>query len=107
MVRSVKFSIIFAPEVLDHLDAIEPKHHSLLERAIDEQLVFTPNVETRNRKMMEQPAPFDASWELRLGPNNRFRIFYDIDEIDHCIFILAIGVKVRERLLIGGEEFKL
>ncbi len=107
MVRSVKFSIIFAPEVLDHLDAIELKHHSLLERVIDEQLSFTPDVETRNRKLLEQPAPFDAIWELRFGPNNRFRLFYDIDEVDHRVFILAIGVKIRERLMIGGEEFSL
>ena len=28
---------------------------------------------------MEPPAPFDASWELRCGPKNRFRVFYDVD----------------------------
>ena len=54
------------------MDLIELKYHGLLRRAMEEQLTFAPDVETRNRKPLEQPAPFDAAWELRCGPDNRF-----------------------------------
>jgi hypothetical protein len=36
MTRQPKFALIFAPETLDHLDAIERKYHSLIEKTLDE-----------------------------------------------------------------------
>jgi hypothetical protein len=62
--------------------------------------------ETRNRKPLDQPAPFEASWELRCGPDNRFRVFYDVDAESQTVLVLAIGVNERNRLLIGGEEYE-
>jgi len=88
------------------MDAIERKYHSLIERTIDERLGYTPDRETRNRKPLEPPAPFSATWELRFGSNNRFRIFYAIDSMEQVVWVLAIGVKEGNRLLIGGKEFK-
>lgn len=105
MPRQPKFDIQFAPETLDHLDAIDQKYHRLIEKAIDEQLSYTPEDETRNRKLLDQPAPYDATWELRFGPGNRFRIFYEIDAEKQTAWVLAIGVKEGNRLFIGGEEF--
>ncbi|SRR6266849_2395256 len=104
MPRQPKHAITFAPEVLDHLGGIERKHHGALQQAIDEQLTYTPAEETRNRKPLEQPAPFDATWELRCGPQNRFRVLYNVDSEVGTVSILAIGVKEGDRLLIGGEE---
>jgi mRNA-degrading endonuclease RelE of RelBE toxin-antitoxin system len=49
--------------------------------------------------------PFGATWELRFGPHNRFRAFYEVDSAEQTVYVLAIGVKERDRLLIGGEEF--
>jgi mRNA-degrading endonuclease RelE of RelBE toxin-antitoxin system len=100
------FTLFFAPEAVEHLDFIEPKHHLLLRRTIREQLAHTPTVETRNRKPLEQPAPFEATWELRCGPQNRFRVFYDVDSESLTVEILAIGVKERSRLSIGGKEYE-
>src|SRR5437660_8352447 len=94
------FALSFAPEATEHLDRIDSKHHGLLRRAINEQLTHTPTGETRNRKPLEQPAPFGASWELRCGPDNRYRIFYEVDAAAHEVQILAVGVKDRGRLLI-------
>jgi hypothetical protein len=82
------------------------KYHGLLRRTIKEQLTFTPTDETRNRKPLDQPAPLDASWELRCGPDNRFRVFYDVDAESQQVHVLAIGMKDRDRLLIGGEEYE-
>jgi mRNA-degrading endonuclease RelE of RelBE toxin-antitoxin system len=106
MAKRPKFTLTFAPEAIDHMDRIETKYHGLLRRTIQEQLTYTPTEETRNRKLLEQPAPFDASWELRCGPDNRFRIFYDVDSESQVLRILAVGVKDRSRLLIGGEEYE-
>lgn len=96
--------MIYAPEVKRHLEAIERQHYSLIRTTIEEQLQFEPDVETRNRKPLRQPALLEAQWELRFGPDNRFRVFYEIDYENRAVYILAIGVKERERLLIGGEE---
>ena len=107
MPRPSEFELIFAPETVDHLDAIERKFHRLIHKTIDEQLIYTPERETRNRKPVEQPSPFGATWELRFGPNNRFRVLYEVDNDERTVQVLAIGIKERNQLFIGGEEFAL
>ena len=107
MSRSVRFELGYAPEVIEHLAAIERKYHPLIQKALKEQLSYRPDLETRNRKPVEQPAPFAATWELRFGPGNRFRVFYDIDSHESIVWVLAIGVKDRARLYFAGEEFEL
>ena len=101
------FSLIYDPEVADHLRCIERKHHPLIHNAIEEQLLFEPESETRNRKPLQQPAAFGATWELRFGPGNHFRVLYVVAPERQEVQILAIGVKDRNRLIIGGEEVKL
>lgn len=105
MSRTRKFELSFAPEVVEHLIAIERKFHLLIQTTLNEQLTYAPDHKTRNRKPLEEPAPFEAAWELRFGPGNRFRAFYDVDRIEYVVWVLAIGVKERERLFIGGKEF--
>lgn len=106
MAKRREFTLCFAPEAIEHLAAIEPKYHGLLRRTIKEQLTHLPAEETRNRKPLDQPAPFEASWELRCGPDNRFRIFYDVDLVSQEVHVLAVGVKDRNRLLIADEEYE-
>ncbi len=106
MVRRPKFELIFAPEAVEHPRAIERKYYSLIEKTLDEQLGFTPERKTRNRKPLDQPAPFGATWELRFGPNNRFRVFYEIDLAEKVVWILAIGFKEGNRLIAGREEIE-
>jgi hypothetical protein len=106
MAKRPQFELSFAQQVIEHMDLIESKYHRLLQRAIHEQLTYTPAEETRNREPLDQPSPFGASWELRCGPHNRFRIFYDVDATTQEVEVLAIGVKDRNRLLIGGEEYE-
>ena len=105
MTKRPKFTLSFTPAAVEHLDFIDVKYHSLLRRAIHEQLTYTATDQTRNRKPLIQPAPFNATWELRCGPGNRFRVFYDADEESQAVLIVAIGVKDRNRLMIGGEEY--
>ena len=84
----------FAPQAIEHLDLIESKYHGLLRRTINEQLTSTPTEETRNRQPLDLPAPFEASWELRCGPDNRFRVFYEVDLAAQKVQVLAFGVKI-------------
>src|SRR5262245_42566774 len=107
MARRQAYTLAFASEVTKHLRAIDAKYHALIREKIGEQLRFTPCAETTNRKPLRQPAPFAATWEIRFGPDNRFRVLYDIDEESRVVQIMAIGEKQRERLFIGGEEVQL
>lgn len=104
MTRRPKFILIFAPETLEHLDAIDRRYHPLIQKTIREQLRHTPENVTRNRKPLERPAPYGAIWELRFGPRNRFRVFYTVDAVEQTVSVLAVGLKEGNRLFIGGEE---
>jgi hypothetical protein len=105
MAKKAPFALVYADEVKQHLRAIETKYHSLIQAEIESQLLFQPEVETRNRKPLKRPISFGAQWELRLGPDNRFRVFYQVQAGLRAVRVLAVGVKDRARLLIGGEEF--
>jgi mRNA-degrading endonuclease RelE of RelBE toxin-antitoxin system len=76
-------------------------------KTIERQLGFEPDVETKNRKPLKHPTAFETAWEIRFGPDNRFRVFYEVDQETHKVFILAAGQKKGNRLLIAGEEFDL
>jgi mRNA-degrading endonuclease RelE of RelBE toxin-antitoxin system len=106
MAKPSPFVLVYSDEVKQHLQAIETKYHSLIESEIEAQLLFKPHVETRNRKPLKRPIAFGAEWELRFGPNNRFRVFYQVNVESREVQILAIGVKERSILFIGGEEFQ-
>ena len=105
MAKKLPFALVYGDEVKQHLRAIETKHYSLIKSALEEQLLHEPNVETRNRKPLKRPMVFGADWELRLGPDNRFRVFYQVDAVNREVRVLAIGIKDRNRLSIGGEEY--
>jgi hypothetical protein len=104
MVKQQPFVLIYAEEVKHHLREIESKYHSLIQSEIENQLLYQPDVEIRNRKPLQRPVAWGAEWELRLGPDNRFRVFYEVNSDPREVRILAVGVKVRDRLLIGGRE---
>ena len=104
MAKRDTYSLMYDPRLYDHFKEVEPKSRPLIEKTMTEQLSHEPNRESRNRKPMRAPAPFNAGWELRFGPDNRFRVLYDIDEASHVVNVLAFGLKDRNRLVIGGEE---
>jgi hypothetical protein len=86
--------------------AIELKYRRLIGTTIKEQLSHMPEVETKNRKPLERPVSFGATWELRFGPKNSFRVFYEAHHEERVVAVLAIGVKLGNRLFIGGQEFE-
>ncbi len=105
MAKKQPYALVYADEVKRHLRAIEPKYHSVIRSEIEVQLLHEPDWETRNRKPLRRPVSFGADWELRLGPNHRFRAFYQVNTASREVRVLAVGVKERNQLFIGGEEF--
>lgn len=58
---------------------------------------------TRQRKVLRANAL--APWELRIGD---LRVYYEVkDEPERVVVVKAVGVKKRNRVLIGGEEVEL
>jgi len=100
-------SFTLAPVVKGHVKTLGRRYYSLIRRAIEEQLRFEPLRETRNRKPLKRPAWFGATWELRFGPNNRFRVFYKVNVEKREVLVLAVGKKVGNQLIIGGEEIEI
>lgn len=60
MAKKRSFALVYAAAVKQHLQAIEPKYHSLIRATIAAQLLFEPDVETRNRKPLQRPVTFGA-----------------------------------------------
>lgn len=97
------YRIEYSSATDQHLRVLTARQRSLVFDAVDEQLTSQPNVETRNRKPM-RPNPL-APWELRIGD---LRVYYDIiEEPEPRVVILAVGLKDRNRIVIGGEEIEL
>ena len=107
MTDHAEFELIYAPITKTHLRAIEKKYYSLIRKEIESQLRREPDAKTQNRKPLKRPVIFGATWEVRFGPNNRFRVFYRVNREELQVIILLIGEKEGERLLVGGEEIKL
>jgi hypothetical protein len=107
MADGPRYEIIYDPQVLSHVSKIDKKYHSLIRREIERQLTYQPELETRNRKPLLRVSAFGSAWELRFGPENRFRAFYRTERELRKTYILAIGMKVKERLYIGGKKIDL
>lgn len=71
--------------------------------SVEEQLAHQPQIETTHRKRM-RPNPV-APWELRIGD---LRVYYDIiDEAEPSVLVLAVGLKRRSAVWIGGVEIRI
>ncbi len=97
------FAIEYSPDAEDHLRKLTAQQRTIILDSVDEQLMYQPDLETRNRKPM-RPNPV-APWELRVG---NLRIYYDFSiEPKKMVYVRAIGIKVGNIVRIGGEEIKL
>lgn len=93
------YQIEFTAEADQHLAGLTARERATLLDELEHRLVHSPTTETRNRKPM-RPNPV-APWELRIGP---LRVYYDVSEEPMpLVTIRAIGIKVRNRVRIGGE----
>ncbi len=102
-----RFEILYSPAFKQHLKSINSQFCSTIKEAIEEQLFLEPDQETRNRKPIKRPVDFEATWEIRCGSQNRFRVFDEVDHENKRVLVLAVGEKIGNRLFIGGEEIEL
>ncbi|MFB2937627.1 type II toxin-antitoxin system RelE/ParE family toxin [Aerosakkonemataceae cyanobacterium BLCC-F154] len=97
------YLIEFAESIREHLSYLSARERVIVIQSIEEQLMYEPLIETRNRKPM-RPNPL-APWELRIGA---LRIFYEVvSEEQDTVRILAIAKKEGNNLFIAGQEVKL
>jgi mRNA-degrading endonuclease RelE of RelBE toxin-antitoxin system len=97
------YIIEYSPEAAEHLRRLTTRRQRTIVDTVDRQLVNQPTMETRNRKSMRSNSV--APWELRIGD---LRVYYEVsDEPQPRVTVLAIGVKERDRVRIGGEIIKL
>jgi mRNA-degrading endonuclease RelE of RelBE toxin-antitoxin system len=98
------FEIILSPEAIDHLSALPAHHRRILLDAIDTHLANEPTMITRRRKLL-RPNPL-ASWELRV---DQFRVYYQVESAHkgQFVYVIAVGKKIRNRVIIGGMEVEL
>jgi len=101
------FEIILDDAVYGHFRTLDRKDHRLILGVIEQQLTYEPVTQTQNRKPLRIPNTLNATWELRCGAHNRYRVFYDVDVESHVVIVLAVGRKVRNGLWIGNEEIRL
>jgi len=96
------YEIEFTKGAYQHLERLRRFDRNIILDSIKGELAQKPQEETRNKKLLRQN-PL-ADWELRI---RQYRIFYDIDENQGVVRILAIGLKERDKVIIGGEEVRL
>lgn len=96
--------IVLSPEAVDHLTALSARQRRIILDAIQIHLAHEPTVATRRRKPL-RPNPL-ASWELRVG---QYRVYYQVafDGDEAVVTVVAVGVKIRNRVFIGGVEVTL
>lgn len=84
------------------LSYFSARERKLVVSKLREQLTHVPLTETRNRKKLRNNPLFP--WELRIG---NFRVFYEVNEDDRAVTILAVGSKEHQKLSIRGKEVQL
>src|SRR5437879_3535985 len=96
------FEIEYSPDALSQLEALRRFDQARVASGIETRLRHEPLVPSRHRKLMR--SKIISTWELRIAD---FRVYYDVDESAEMVFIRAIGIKLRDRVFIGGEEADL
>ena len=97
------YHIEMADEADEHMAKLGAGQRSMVVKAIEEQLVHQPAVETRNRKRM-RPNPV-APWVLRVS---HLRVYYEVrGKPDPLVTVRSIGIKRGTRVTIGGVEVDL
>jgi mRNA-degrading endonuclease RelE of RelBE toxin-antitoxin system len=95
------FKIKYSPAAEEHLRFLTARQQATVLNTVEKKLQHEPQRETKNRKPM-RPNPL-ASWELRIGD---LRVYYCV-LLDPAplVEILAVGIKDRNQIRIGGKEY--
>jgi mRNA-degrading endonuclease RelE of RelBE toxin-antitoxin system len=99
----MSYEIEYSPEAESHFRALTARQQATVLDTVDRELAHQPTVETKNRKPMRPNSL--APWELRIGD---LRVYYHVEEEPRrSVYIRAVGIKVRDQVLIGRERIIL
>jgi mRNA-degrading endonuclease RelE of RelBE toxin-antitoxin system len=98
----VAYQIRWAKGAREQLTWLTAGERRLTEDGITAQLTHEPTSVTRNRKRL-RPNPI-APWELRI---RHLRVFYQVVPGDRVVWIVAVGHKRGNMVVIAGEEVRL
>jgi mRNA-degrading endonuclease RelE of RelBE toxin-antitoxin system len=94
------YQIEISDGALDELAALRAFDENRILEAIEKQLSYEPNLETRNRKMLVGVIPpleaIPPIWELRVG---RYRVFYDLSDEDQKVYVRSVRDKPAHKTL--------
>jgi mRNA-degrading endonuclease RelE of RelBE toxin-antitoxin system len=94
--------VVFADEAARLFSRLPKSVRASIKEGIRQHLAEAdPRQQSRNKFRLRRASPF-AEYELRL---DRWRIFYRVK--DKRVEVILIGEKRANKLLIGGEDFKL
>lgn len=96
------YQVEFAERAVKQLEQFAKSVRNVILDDVRAQLPHQPNIETKNRKPLRENVLSD--WELKVG---KYRVFYDINEDERIVRIVAVGHKEHNVLYIEGEEFSL
>ena len=98
-----RYRIRYADAAVRHLSRLTARQRGTVLDVVELKLTHQPTLPTRNRKRLRDNSV--APWELRIGD---IRVYFDVEEAPEAVVtIRAVGLKERERVLIGGEEVDL
>lgn len=102
-VRQRAFRIEYTPDAVRHLAGLTAHQSASVLENVERKLKHQPTHASRNRKLLRANAI--APWELRIG---ELRVYFDVtEEPSPVVTVRAIGIKIRDRVLIGGKEADL
>jgi mRNA-degrading endonuclease RelE of RelBE toxin-antitoxin system len=84
------------------MESLTARQSATVLDVVARSLTHEPTVPTRQRKVLRANAV--APWELRIGD---LRVYYEVKDDVERVVVKAVGVKERNRVLIGGEEVEL
>ena len=96
------YTFEYSEDAIEHIRVLPAYRRRTIVDQLEDRLVHEPTVSTRHRKPMDPDKKlYVAPWELRLGD---LRVYYAVEA--EKVIVVAVGVKRREKLFIGGREVK-
>lgn len=96
------YDVEYSEAAIEHIRALPAEWRANVMDRLERRLGHEPNVVTRHRKPMDPDRRmFVAPWELRLGD---VRVYYAVEEEPRPkVIVIAVGIKKRDRVFIGGR----
>ncbi len=93
------YRVKFSPDSDEDLGTLRAYDQRRIISKVRSQLTIRPNTESRNQKCLGDHLSADFEyvpplWELRIG---EFRVFYELDEGEELVYVLAVRRKPTNR----------